>query len=399
MRRTAGLTALRVRRLTKPGRHADGNGLYLAISPNGAKSWLFMWKRGGVRKARGLGSADAVSLAEAREITIDMRKLVREGRAPPSAKTLKAGVPTFGDCADQFIAAKEPSWRSRKHKYQTRLVLETYAASLRSLPVDQVTTENVLKVLQPLWAEKTETAKRVRQKIEAVLDFARAHGHRSAENCARWRGHLDKILPSPEKLARVKHRPALAFEQMPEFMAKLRTMDGPAARCLEFVVLCAARSGEARGARWCEIDMANKIWVVPPERMKAAKQHVVPLSGRCMAILREMAKLRVSDFVFPGFWRDRSLNDATLRAVLRKLGVTDATVHGNRSSFADWAGDETSAAHETIEAALAHTIKNKTEAAYRRKDALEKRRALMEAWSNYCEPKADTIVPMRAKGQ
>ena len=397
MMRTAGLTALRVRRLTKPGRHADGGGLYLAISERGAKSWLFMWKRGGVRKARGLGSADTVSLAEARELAADARKLVREGRDPPSAKALKAGVPSFAQCAAQFMAAKEPGWRGRKHKYQVRLALETYAAPLRSLPVDQINTEHVLAVLRPLWKSKTETAKRLRQKIEAVLDAARAHGHRTAENPARWKGHLDKLLPEPGRLAPVIHRAAMAYNDVPAFMARLRAIDGVAARCLEFAVLCAARSGEARGATWGEVDFQNAVWVVPASRMKVGKEHMVPLGDRAVTILREMEKGRTSSYVFPGFRQDRALNDATMRAVLRRLGVTDASVHGYRSSFRDWAGDETSAAHDVIEAALAHTIKNKAEAAYRRGTALEKRRALMMAWSDYCGPPTDKIIPIRQR--
>jgi integrase len=397
MKRAAGLTVLRVRRLTKPGRHADGGGLYLAVSDKGAKSWVFMWKRNSVRKARGLGSADTVSLAEARELAADARRLVREGREPPSAKTLKAGVPSFRDCADQFIAAIEPAWRNAKHRYQARLALGTYAAPLRSLPVDQIGTEQVLAVLQPLWKSKTETAKRLRQKIEAVLDAARAHGHRTAENPARWKGHLDKLLPEPGRLAPVVHHAAMPFADVPPFMARLRATDGVAARALEFTVLTVARVGEVRGATWGEIDMDNQLWVIPARRMKAGNEHRVPLSDRAMSILREMEKLRASEFVFSGFRDNRPLGDVTVRAVLHKLGVADATTHGFRSSFRDWAGDETSAAHDVIEAALAHTIKNKAEAAYRRGTALEKRRALMMAWSDYCGPPTDKIIPIRQR--
>jgi integrase len=392
MKRTIGLTALRVRRLTKPGRHADGNGLYLAVSPSGAKSWVFMWKRNGVRKAVGRGSADTVSLAEARVLTAEDRKIVREGGDPPKARALRVGVPTFGECADQFIAAKEPAWRGAKHKYQVGLALQTYAAPLRSLPVDQVSTEHVLVVLQPLWKTKTETAKRLRQKIEAVLDYAKARHYRDVENCARWRHHLDNLLPEPSRPAPVVHRAAMAYTDVPVFMAKLRAMNGVAARCLEFTILTVARSGEARGALWSEID--GDTWVVPRDRMKAAKEHQVPLSDRAAAIIREMEKLRTSQFVFPGFWRNAALNDATLRAVLRKLGATNASVHGFRSSFRDWAGDETSAAHETIETALAHTIRNTTEAAYRRKTAFEKRKILLQTWSDYCGPASDKIVAL-----
>jgi integrase len=387
------LTALRVRRLTKPGRYGDGDGLYLAISPNGAKSWVFMWKRGGIRKAVGRGSVSTVSLAEARELAAGDRKIVREGGDPPKARARTASVPNFGKCADVYIASNEAAWRSSKHAYQVKLQLTRYAAPLRSLPVDQITTEQVLSTLQPLWKAKVETAKRTRQRIEAVIDAARARGHRSGENPARWRGHLDKILPSPERLARVEHHPAMPYTEVPVFMAKLRATEGIAARALEVTILTAARVGEVRGATWSEIDMDNRVWVIPPGRMKAGKEHRVPLSDRAMTILREMEKLRLSDFVFHGFRDNRPLSDVTVRAVLHGLGVTDAVTHGFRSSFRDWAGDETHAAHDVIEAALAHAIRNKAEAAYRRGSALEKRRELMEAWARYCaQDRADVIA-------
>ena len=275
-------------------------------------------------------------------------------------------MPTFGKCADDYIASNEAAWGNAKHRYQVRLALTHYAASLRSLPVDQVTTERVLATLRPIWKTKTETAKRLRQRIEAVLDFAKAHEHRSGENPARWKAHLDAILPSPERLVRVEHLPALDYHLVPEFMARLRATDGVAPRALEFTILTAARVGEVRGAVWPEINLADRLWIVPPQRMKANKEHTVPLSDRAVIILHEMEALRRSEFVFPGFWNNRPLGDVTVRQVLRKLGVSDACTHGFRSSFRDWAGDETSAAHDVIEAALAHTIKNKAEAAYRR---------------------------------
>ena len=394
-----GLTALRVRRLTQSGRHADGGGLYLAISDSGAKSWLFMWKRSGVRRARGLGSADTVSLVEARELAADFRKIVREGRDPPSAKAIRAGVPTFGDCADAYISSNEAAWSNAKHRYQVKLALTRHAALLRPLPVDQISTENVLAVLQPLWKSKTETAARLRQRVEAVIDAARAHGHHSGENPARWKGHLDKLLPSPEKLARVVHYAAMPYGDMPAFMTKLRSINDVAARALEFTILTAARIGEARNARWSEIDMDNKLWAIPPERMKANKEHRVPLSGRAIVILREMEKLRVSDFVFSGFRDHRPLGDNTVRRMLHKLGVDDATTHGFRSSFRDWCGDCTPYPSDVAEAALAHAVGGSVERAYRRGDAFQKRRELMETWAAYCEPKADNVVSIRAKGQ
>ena len=394
------LTALLVRRLTKPGRHADGggSGLYLAISKTGAKSWVFAYKRNGVRKVVGRGSVRDVSLAEAREAAAEDRKIVRQGGDPPKARVRKARVPTFGDCADAYITDNEAAWGNAKHRYQVRLALETYAAPLRSLPVDQITTEHVLATLQPLWKSKTETAKRTRQRIEAVIDYAKARGQYSGENCARWRGHLDKILPALEKLVRVEHLAAMPYADVPIFMARLRAEDGVAARCLEFVVLCAARVGEARNATWSKINLAERVWVVPAEHMKAGKEHRVPLSDRAVSILGEMDKLRTSQFVFPGFRDDRPLGDVTLRMVLRKLGVDDATTHGFRSSFSDWSHDTTAFPHEVIEAALAHTIKNKSEAAYRRGTAFEKRRVLLAAWSDYCGPASDKVIPIRQHG-
>ncbi len=226
MARSLGLTALKVRRLTKPGRYADGGGLALAVSPNGAKSWVFLWKRGGRRQARGLGSANTVSLAEARELAADMRKVVREGKDPPSAKAIRTGVPSFGAVADEYIDAQKAAWDNAKHLYQVKLQLTRYAGPLRALPVDAITTENVLKALRPIWTTKVETAKRTRQRIEAVLDYAKALEHRSGENPARWRGHLDQLLASPEKLTRVEHHPAMAHEVVPAFMSRLRDLKG-----------------------------------------------------------------------------------------------------------------------------------------------------------------------------
>jgi integrase len=413
MHKRNGLTALRVKRIRKPGRYSDGGGLYLAVKDTGAKSWAFAWKRGGKRRLRGLGSTDDVMLAEARELAADCRRLVRQGRDPASVRADRAGVPTFGDCARQLIEAKEPGWRNAKHRYQWRATLlgevprgdgkpgkveHDYCARLRPLPVNDVGTAEVLGVVQPIWTSKTETATRLRQRIEAVLDFAKAHHHRDGENPARWRGHLDKILPAPDKLARVVHLAAMPYGDVPAFMTKLRGMDGVGARAVEFAILTAARTGEVRGASRSEFDLVARVWTVPGERMKAGREHRVPLSARAVAILREMEKLRISEFVFPGFREGRPLSDMALTAVLRRLGA-DVTVHGFRSSFRDWAGDCTAFARDVVEAALAHVIEDKTEAAYRRSDALEKRRELMQAWASYCEPKAGNVVSIRRRAK
>ena len=326
-----------------------------------------MWKRNGVRRAVGRGSANTVTLAEAREQAANDRKIVREGGDPPKARGLRAGVPTFGECADAYIASNEAAWGNAKHRYQVRLALTRYAAALRPLLVNQIGTEQVLAVLTPLWKSKTETAKRLRQRVEAVLDYAKAHQYLEAENPARWRGHLDKILPAPDRLARVVHMAAMPYGDVPAFMAKLRGVDGIAARALEFVILTVARVGEVRGAVWGEINLADKLWTIPSGRMKAGKEHRVPLSDRAMTIIREMEKLRASEFVFPGFRDNRPLGDVTVRAVLHKLGVTDAVIHGFRSTFADWAGDETARRARNHRGGIsAQHQEQRREAAYRR---------------------------------
>jgi integrase len=396
MLRRNGLTALRVRRLRKPGRHADGGGLYLAVSDNGAKSWIFAWKKGGRRRTIGGGSAADVSLAEAREWAADCRKEVHSGREPRSARLIKSGIPSFGDCARELIEAKEPEWRNAKHRWQWEQTLTTYAALLRPLPVDQVTTEMVLRTLRPIWQTKTETASRVRQRIEAVLDWARAHDYRSGENPARWRGHLALILPSPNKIARVVHHPAMPYADVPAFMAELASVDTVTARALELAILTAVRSNEVRGATWPEINFDAAVWTLPAERMKAGKEHRVPLSsGRVMRILEQQWRVRISDdaFIFPGMKAGRPLKDGSLTELLHRLGH-DVTVHGFRSSFADWCGDTTAYPRDLVEAALAHAIENKVAAAYRRSDALERRRDLMTSWSSYCSGKAK-VVPIR----
>jgi integrase len=415
MRKQFGLTALRVKRIRKPGRHADGGGLYLAVSESGARSWVFAWKRGGRRRVRGLGSVDTVSLVDARELAADCRKAVREGRDPASARADRAGVPTFGECARRLIEDQEQGWRNAKHRYQWRATLlgevvgrdgkakktrDDYCANLRPKPVNEIDTADVLGALQPIWTAKTETATRVRQRIEATLNWAKAHRHRDGENPAAWRGHLAMMLPPPGKLVRVKHLAAMPYDEVPAFMARLRAAEGVAPRAVEFTILTAARSGEVRGATWSEIDLEGKVWTVPAERMKAGHEHRVPLSKRAMAVLREAEKMRMhagpDALVFPGLRDGRPLSDMSLSAVLRRLEI-DVTVHGFRSSFRDWAGDCTAFPRDLIEQALAHVIADKTEAAYRRSDALERRRQLMEAWAGHCEPKAANVVRMRRR--
>ena len=397
------LSARAVATATKPGRHSDGGGLYLNVSPTGARSWLFMWKRDGKRREMGLGSAGSVTLARARELARDYRGLVAEGRDPivvrAAAEQAKSVTPTFGAFADAVIAAKESEWRNAKHRAQWRMTLETYALPLRSRLVDEIDTEAVLAVLKPIWQEKPETASRVRGRIEAVLEAAKAQGHRTGENPAAWRGHLAHLLPKRGVLSR-GHHAAIDYREVPAFLEKLRQREATAALALEFCILTATRSGETLGARWSEIDMEARVWTLPAERMKATRAHRVPLSETAFAILDKLSAAPTGEFVFPGQRADKPLSNMAMEMVLRRMNMDAVTVHGFRSAFRDWAGNETHFPREVAEVALAHVIGDKAEQAYRRGDALEKRRSLMEAWASHCEPRAPgNIVTMRARAE
>jgi integrase len=348
----------------------------------------------------GLGNA-AVSLAAAREKAAEARKLVAAGVNPIEArletKRLAAGKPTFGQCANTLLAAKASEWRSEKHREQWRMTLAEYAKPLRDMPVDQVDTEAVLGVLQPIWQATPETASRLRGRIETVLDAARAKGHiaRNEANPARWRGHLDKLLAKRQKLTR-GHHAAMAFDNVPEFIGRLRDRKAMAALALEFTILTASRTGEVLGAHWTEFDLGAKVWTVPAARMKAGREHRIPLSGQALAILDRLAEHATGDLVFPGQRRGLPLGAMAMRRLAKSLAAT-GTIHGFRSSFRDWAGEATSFPREIAEQALAHATGGAVEAAYRRGDSLEKRRTLMEAWASYCEPGARGIViPIRA---
>ncbi len=397
------LTARKLATLSEPKRHSDGGSLYLAIDGEGAtmrRRWLFLYPWNGRRREMGLGGFPAVSLADARRLRDEAERLVREGLDPIASRDLareeRAAKPTFGEIADKFVAAKEAGWRNPKHRAQWRMTLETYAAPLRSRPVDEIDTAAVLAVLTPLWREKPETASRVRGRIEAVLDAAKAQGHRSGENPAAWRGHLSHLQPKRQKLSR-GHHAAMAYVDVPAFIARLREIDSVAVLALELTILTAARSGEVLGARWSEIDLAAKVWTVPAERMKATREHRIPLSGPALAILARLSEARTGELVFEGQRAGRPLSHNVMLNVMSRLGVDAVTVHGFRSSFRDWAGNETSFAREIAEAALAHSVGGAVEQAYRRGDALEKRRALMEAWAAYLEQRDGTnVVPIRS---
>jgi integrase len=370
-----------------PGYHLDGQGLYLCVSSALARSWVFRFSWQRRRPEMGLGSYDeGVSLADARAARDEARRVLRSGRNPIEAKREAGRVvakPTFGEIADALLETKASEWRNEKHREQWRLALVETAAALRSRRVDEIDTEAVLAVLKPLWTEKPETASRVRGRIEAVLDAATAQGHRTGDNPARWRGHLSHLLPKRAKLSR-GHHAAMAYMDVPAFVARLRKDENTAARALEFCLLTAARSGEVYGARWPEIDLAEKVWTIPAERMKAGRAHRIPLCDRALAILEAVKPLRAGAFVFPSRRRDRPLSHVAMAKVLDRLGVEGATVHGFRSSFRDWAGNETHYPREVAEAALAHVVGDKAEQAYRRGDALEKRRALMKDWAAHC---------------
>ena len=420
------LNARFVETTREPGRHGDGGGLYLSITKAGARRWVFLFRSQGKLTEVGLGSADPASnfyksLAAAREEAARNRALIASGINPLEAKRQReAGqiqIPTFGAMADDHIAAMAGGFRNPKHLAQwevtlgktplavervrgpLRQVTEAHVAALTALrakAVDAIDTADILAVLQPIWQVKAETASRVRGRIEVVLDAAKAKGFRAGENPARWRGHLDKLLSRRQKLTR-GHHAAMPYADVAGFIGRLRANQSISSLALEFTILTAARTGEVLGAQWSEIDFEARVWTVPANRMKAGREHRVPLSARAITILKALEPMAAdrSSPVFPGT-TGKGLSTMALDMVLRRAKV-DFTVHGFRSSFRDWAGDETGFAHQDIETALAHVIQNKAEASYRRKDALEKRRALMEAWALYVEPREATsnVVALR----
>ena len=379
------------------GRYSDGGGLSLVISASGLRKWVFRYSRAGVTRDMGLGAAGGVSLAEAREAAITARSHLREGRDPIAERhnlwTGPRNIPTFAQVADELIASIGPSFRNAKHRAQWRMTLDVYAKPLHSKPVDSITTDEVLAVLTPLWNTKPETASRLRGRIERVLDVAKAKGLRSADNPARWRGHLATILPSRHKLSR-RHFSALPYDEIPVFLEKLRAVPGVAARALEFLILTASRSGEVRQMTWRELNEDMTIWTVPADRMKGAREHRVPLSHHASQILRALPT-RTSGYVFCGRSFHAPQSNMALAMLVRRLHA-GITVHGFRSTFRDWSGEVTSFPREIAEAALAHVIGDQTERAYRRGDALDKRRELMTAWSNYCASATGNIIQLQS---
>jgi len=391
------LTARTVATTTEIGRHADGENLYLKVSKTGSalsKRWVFFYMITGRQREAGLGSSATVTLAKAREKAAELRSMLAKGIDPLDAKQAANAAAearqTLGQCADALIKSKRSEWRNAEHARQWVSTLDVYCGPIRDLPVDEIDTAAVLTVLQPIWSRIPETASRVRGRVEATLDYAKAHGLRSGENPARWRGHLALILPKRQKLSR-GHHAAMPYRDIPEFIGKLRKIESIPALVLEFLILTAARSGEVLGARWAEIDQAAKVWTVSATRTKAAIEHRIPLASRTIEIVERMATIRTNDFVFPGQRRGRPLS----HCAPRELCPAGATIHGFRSSFRDWCGEETNFPRELAEQCLAHKTGNAVEQAYRRGDALEKRRALMDAWAAYCEPGAGgNVIPM-----
>ena len=388
------LTARKVE-TAKPGKYSDGGNLYLVVSHTGTRKWVLRFTWRGRAKEMGLGSASTVPLATAREKAASARRIMARGLNPIDERKRTSDVPTFGEMADAVHQSLSAGFRSDLHKAQWKSTLATYGAPLKDKSVDTITTDDVLAVLKPIWQVKAETASRLRGRIEKVLDAAKAKGFREGENPARWRGHLDHLLPRRSKLAR-GHHAAMPYESVAAFIGDLRQRKATGALALEFCILTAARTGEVLGARWSEIDLDNGLWSVPAERMKAEREHRVPLSDRALTLLKQLAELRTSDFVFPGQRKDRPLCDKTMLRMLSQMKADTVTVHGFRSSFRDWAGNETPFPREVIETALAHVIGDKAEQAYRRSDALEKRHKLMEAWAVHCEAKGRTnVLPLK----
>ena len=391
-------SARSVETVTEVGYHRCDRGLYLQVAGSGTKSWLFRYKSPVTAKQRemGLGSLNLVSLAAARNIALECRRQVLSGLDPLEERARvkrvrqleQARSITFREAAEQCIASKKPEWKNAKHAQQWSNTLNAYAYPVfGDLSISDLDTDLVLKAIEPIWISKAETASRVRQRIETVWDWARARKYVEGENPARLRGHLDKILAKTAKVKRVKHHAAVPYKQIATFITKLRDRKGSSALAMEFMILTAARTGEVRGAKWQEIDLTTKVWTIPAGRMKAGKEHRVPLCDRALQILNSMKSNRNPDeFVFPGWKAGTGLSDGAMLALLRKMEVGPYTPHGFRSTFRDWAAEEAHQfSNETVELALAHTIRNKAEAAYRRGDQLERRRELMAAWSEHIE--------------
>ena len=410
-------SAVQVKRLAgKPGFHAVGgvSGLYLNVSDNRAASWILKKMVGKRRREMGLGGYPDVTLARARERAREYAELISQGVDPIAEKRARksalvrsqATAVTFRQVAADYIAAHRAGWRNAKHADQWANTLATYAEPvIGELAPAEVTTEHLLEILTPIWTTKPETASRVRARIELVLSYAKAKKLRDGENPAMWRGNLDALLPKPGRVKKVRHHPALPYSKMTPFMVALRRVQGIGARALEFAILTAARSGEVRLAEWREIDLQSATWIVPADRMKARREHRVPLSNGGLHLLNSLPRFDGTDLIFPGMREHRPMSDMTLSAVIRRMNEEElrwvdpktnsqAVPHGFRSTFRDWCAEQTQFPAEMAEIALAHTVGDKVEAAYRRGDMFEKRRAMMQAWANWClQESPEAAVP------
>jgi integrase len=410
MRTIGRLSAVKVQGMKTPGYYADGGNLYLRVADGGTRGWIFRFAMRGKTRDMGLGSYPDITLARARELATECRRALAAGIDPIEARKQKreagrievAKSMTFDQCGAAYIAAHEAGWRNAKHRQQWANTLKTYVWPVfGKLPVHAIDTGLVLKVLEPIWNDKPETANRVRGRVEAILDWAKVRDFRSGENPARWRGHLDHLLPAKSKVRKVEHHAALPYAQIGAFMAALRGQTGVGARALEFLILTGTRTGEALGATCDEIDMEARLWTIPARRMKAGNEHRVPLSDAALAVLKGMYEIQQNDFVFPGARQGRPLSEVALLMLLRRLGYGRVTVHGFRSAFRDWASERTTFPREVAEMALAHSISDAVEAAYRRGDLFDKRRKLMDAWAAFCaKPEANVtskIVSIAAR--
>ena len=414
------LSVRAIEALTQPRDYGDGAGLYIQVKATGRKSWVLRYKVARKTRWMGLGSFPEVSPDDAREAAGEARKLLRAGKDPLVVRQDKANAKaaaeaaakasqqadenTFAKVAALYIAARQVAWTNPKHAWQWSATVERHVNPvIGDRPVAEVNTNDVLRVLEPIWNVMPETASRVRGRIEAVLDYAKVRGWRTGDNPALWRGHLKLALPSPAKVAAVVHHPALPWQEVAAFMVALSGRDSVAARALRFTILTAARTGETLGATWGEVDVAKALWVVPAARMKARKEHRIPLSDAALDVLREVAALRASDDpgepIFPGLMPGKPLSNMVMLMLLRRMKREDLTVHGFRSTFRDWVAEATSHQREIAEAALAHVVGG-VEGAYQRGDLLEKRRLLMDAWSAFCCPPAadEKVVPIRKAG-
>jgi integrase len=388
------MSALAVGRATEKGMYHDGGGLYLQVAAGGAKSWIYRYMLNGRAREMGLGPLHIISLSDARSQAAECRRLRLDGIDPIEARTAKrdeakleaAKSMTFDACSKAYIEAHETGWQNAKHRDQWRDTLKTYASpELGALPVQAIDVGLVMKVLEPIWYTKPETASRLRGRVEAIIDWATVRGYRKGENPARWRGHLDKLLPARNKVRKIEHHAALHYRDVATLMTELREQEGVAARALEFLILTASRTGEVIGARWNEIDLEEKIWTVPAARMKAGKEHRVPLSASAAAIVEELENVRTGDSIFQSQRSGKPLSNMAMLKLLYRMDRADLTAHGFRSTFRDWAAEQTDFPREVAEMTLAHTIGDRVEAAYRRGDLFQKRRELMDARAKYCD--------------